>query len=92
MIVVLATYVRLYTYSIPTSGIEDSSVFVKIPEEQTVYQGRLSKTTLSQHHQGELESSLNRFSVHLLRQCCESDIVPVLMNEKRKGKEENEND
>ena len=78
----------MFVRIVPTSGIEDSSVFVKIPEEQTVYQGGLSKTTLPQHHQGELESSLNRFSVHLLWQCCEPDIVPVLMNEKRERKKE----
>ena len=70
----------MFVRIVPTSGVEDSSVFVKIPEEQTVYQGRLSKATFSQHHQGELESSFHRLSVHLLRQGCESDIVPVLMN------------
>lgn len=63
-----------------TCRVRDAPIFVQIAEEKTVYQGGLPKARLSQYHQGELEPPFNRFSVHLLGQRCESDIVPVLVN------------
>lgn len=51
------------------------TVLVKISEKKTVDERRLSQARLSNDYQCELEATFHRFSVYLIGQWCESNVI-----------------
>lgn len=58
-------------------GIRHDSVFVEVFEEEAVDESRFSQARLSDDHQSKIEALLHRLPVHLVRQCGESNVIPV---------------
>lgn len=51
------------------------TILIKIGEEETVDECRLAQARLPNNHQRELEATFHRFSVYLIGQWCESNII-----------------
>lgn len=60
-----------------TLDFKDLPVHVEVSEEQAVDKSGLAKSGLAHHHEREVESSLHRLTMHLLRQCREPDVVTL---------------
>ncbi len=60
-----------------TMYVGNFSILIQIAKEQAVDQGGLSQSGFPDHHQRKIESTFDGFSMHLLWQCGETDIIPV---------------
>lgn len=56
-------------------------VLVEVTQKQAVYQGRLAESRFANYHKREIESPLHRLPMHLFGQRCESDIIPVSLEQ-----------
>lgn len=56
-----------YLFTVCTLDFRDLSVHVEVSKEQAVDKSGLPKAGLAHHHECEVESSLHRLTVHLLR-------------------------
>lgn len=63
-----------------TAESGNSAVLVEIAEKEAVDEGRLAEASLTHHHQCEVEPSLDRLAMYLLRQRGEPDVVPVSLD------------
>lgn len=58
-------------------GVRHDATTVQVAQKQAVDHRRLAESRFADHHQRELKTTLNRLTVHLLRQCGEADVVAV---------------